>query len=316
MLIRTLPATDLNVSSLCFGTTEVGGALPAAGAETLLDAFVAAGGVFIDTAAVYSNWRPGERSASEKTIGRWMKKRGNRRQLVIATKGAHPDMATMHLPRSSPAEIVADLDDSLRHLQTDVIDLYFLHRDDPARPVEEALETLDRQMKLGKIRYFGCSNWRTDRIAAAQAYARRRGMPGFVANQTWWSLAQADLAHHPDDTVCAMDGAMWQFHQAGGMAVMAYSSQAGGYFQKVLAGQPGQSLYASVENEARSRRVLELAAETGLTVTQVVLGYLLSQPFVTIPVVGCKTLAHLHDTLTAAEVTLTPAQCTWLAPPV
>ena len=96
---------------------------------------------------------------------------------------------------------------------------------------------------------------------------------------------------------------------------MAYSSQAGGYFQKILAGQPGQPLYASAENDARSRRVLALAAETGLTVTQVVLGYLLSQPFVTVPVVGCKTLAHLHDTLTAAEVTLTPEQCAWLAPP-
>jgi aryl-alcohol dehydrogenase-like predicted oxidoreductase len=103
MLNRTLPATDLNVSSLCFGTTDVGGAVPAADAELLLDAFVAAGGVFIDTAAVYSNWRPGERSASEKTIGRWMKKRGNRRRLVIATKGAHPEMADMHAPRSSPA---------------------------------------------------------------------------------------------------------------------------------------------------------------------------------------------------------------------
>lgn len=310
----TLPNTDLVVSSLCLGSTDIGSTISRAGSFHLLDAFVDAGGNFVDTASVYANWLPGERSISEKTIGAWLKQSGKRNQVVIATKGAHPEMTTMHISRMAPADIVGDLDASLRNLQVDTIDFYYLHRDDPRRPVEEVIETLDAQVRLGKIRYFGCSNWRSERIVAAQEYARSCGSLGFSADQMMWSLAEIDTSAFGDPTMVAMDDALWSYHQQSGMATIAYSSQANGFFHKLAGDAAGrhrasqQRIYAGEQNQVLSGRVQQLAQESGLTITQIVLGYLLSQPFTTVPIVGCKTLAHLRDSLTAADVRLTGEQ--------
>jgi aryl-alcohol dehydrogenase-like predicted oxidoreductase len=179
MHVVRIPNTNLDVSSLCLGTGEFGSKLDRAAAWQLLDAFVAAGGNFLDTANVYADWVPGTKSSSEKTIGAWLAQRGNRAQLIIATKGAHPLLASMNVPRCSPADILHDIEQSLGHLQTDVIDLYWLHRDDPARPAGEIIETLAAQVKAGKIRYFGCSNWRVERIAAANSYAATSSLAAF-----------------------------------------------------------------------------------------------------------------------------------------
>lgn len=314
----TLPNTTLTVSRLCLGAADMGGAIDRAGSFELLDAFCAAGGNFIDTAAVYSDWLPGERSISEKTIGAWMQARRNRHEVVIATKGGHYELTTPHLSRCTPSDIVADLESSLRNLRTDVIDLYYLHRDDPTLPVGEIVETIAAQVRLGRIRYFACSNWRTERVIAAQEYAQAQGGSGFVANQMLWSLAHIDAAAFSDPTMYAMDDEMWRYHLESGLAAIPYSSQANGLFHKLAGGHyerlsgMHQRLYAGEENQQRNRRVQQLAAEMDLTITQVVLGYLLSQPFVTVPIVGCKTLAHLHDSLAASEVHLSPDQVWWL----
>ena len=314
MNYRTIPATDLQVSSICLGSTGIGSTIDAADSFALLDFFAAQGGNFIDTAAVYANWLPGERNVSEKTIGRWLKERGAREQIVLATKGAHPELATMDIPRMSRAEIEADLDTSLRNLHTDVIDLYWLHRDDTARPVAEILETMNAQVKAGKIRYFGCSNWRAPRIAEAQRVATAQGMAGFVADQMMWSLAVIDPAGIRDQTTVAMDDELFAYHQASGMAAVAYSSQAGGLFQKLAQGNDAVgSAYPIDANRDRLARIQQVAAETGLSITQIALGYLHAQPFVTVPIVGCRTEEQLRDTLTAGDVMLTPAQVTVLA---
>jgi aryl-alcohol dehydrogenase-like predicted oxidoreductase len=224
----------------------------------------------------------------------------------------------MHIPRMSRTEIVSDLTDSLKSLQTELIDLYWLHRDDPQRPVEDILETMNDQVKAGKIRYFGCSNWRAARIEAAQAYATGHGLQGFAANQPLWSLALVDPAGIKDKTTAAMDEEMHRYHQETGLAAIPYSSQANGLFQRLAQGtreqmsKNAQEMYPAAENRRRFERVKQIAAENSLSVTQVVLGYLQSQPFPTIPIVGCRTLAQLQDSLTAAEVRLTPAQVTYL----
>ncbi len=315
---RTLPNTDLSVSSVCLGTAELGSVVPEADAFRLLDAFVERGGNFLDTAAVYANWIPGERNVSEKTIGRWLRERGNREDVVVATKGAHPDLATMDVPRLSPAEIGADVDASLSHLQVDVIDLYYLHRDDRTRPVEEIMETLHDQVKAGRLRYVACSNWRADRIAAAQAYAAEQGFRGFVADQMLWNVAVVDPSAVSGQGVVVMDEALHRLHAEIGMAAVPFSSQAGGLFQKLASG--GQAMvkqglrltYPLGRNLKRFERIQSVVTETGLTISQVVLGYLLSQPFVTVPIVGCKTQAHLRDTMDAAAVTLTCEQVAYL----
>jgi aryl-alcohol dehydrogenase-like predicted oxidoreductase len=309
----TLPYTDINASAICLGTSNFGATIPQADAFALMDAFVEQGGNFLDTAHVYANWIPTlPKSISEKTIGAWMKARNNRHQIIIGTKGAHPDLATMHIARLAPANIVQDLNESLNHLQTETIDLYWLHRDDPTRPVGEIVETLDAQVKAGKIRAFGCSNWSTVRMKAAWDYANAQGCHGFVANQPMWSLAQPNPAAFGMPGLAAMDAAMFAFHQQSGWAIIPYTSQARGFFHKVAAqGMTGLSerdrqAYWNAENERRATIVQQLAQEYSATPTQIALAYLICQSPPTIPVIGCRTLAHLQDSLGADTISLPP----------
>lgn len=317
MRTTQIPQTDLSPSAICLGSSNFGNGIAPADAYALLDAYVGGGGNFIDTAAVYANWLPGEKNSSEKTIGRWLARNGQRARFVLATKGAHPDLATMQISRMSPAEIVDDLNTSLRNLQTDWLDLYWLHRDDTERPVAEIIDTLHSQVVAGKIRYFGCSNWRVERIAAAQEYAAQRGITGFVANQMRWSLAEIEPVSVGDPTTVAMDEETLAYHRRTGLAAIPYSSQAGGYFQKLAEGreirQNQQKSYGTIENRSRAARLQSLSQETGYSISQLVLGYLINQPFPTIPIVGCRTVAQVEDSMRASDVRLTSEQVAWLA---
>jgi aryl-alcohol dehydrogenase-like predicted oxidoreductase len=300
------------------GSTHIGSGIDEDTAFRLFDAYLEQGGNFIDTAHVYGDWVPGKQGISEKTIGRWSQLRKNRRQLILATKGAHPDLSTMHVARLARADILHDLNGSLENLQTDLIDLYWLHRDDAQRPVEDILETLNDQVKAGKIRYFGCSNWRTARIQAAQAYAAAHGLYGFVGNQMMWSLALADPEGIQDKTMAVMDEEMKRYHLETGLAATPYSSQGNGLFQRMEQGTLAhmdpdiRGMYQVEANRGRFERVKRLAADSGLSVTQVVLGYLLSQPFTSVPIVGCRTVEQLRDSLTAADVRLDADQVRYL----
>jgi aryl-alcohol dehydrogenase-like predicted oxidoreductase len=313
-----IPGTDLISSNICLGTGSMGSGLSTEESFSLLDAFHARGGNFLDSAKVYADWLPIERSISERTIGAWMRTRKNRGEIIVGTKGAHPDLATMHIQRLSPEEIVADLEASLMHLGSDYIDFYWLHRDDPQRPVGEILETLNRQVQAGKIRYFGCSNWRVARIKEAQNYAQAHHFLGFSGNQMFWSLGKVDMDAVPDKTLVAMDAETWEYHRKTNLAAIPYSSQAGGLFNKMANGSlekmdPGiKSMYPTPENETRLRRIKQIMQESNLTIAQVVLGYLLSQPYPTIPIVGCHTHTQLNDSLSASDISLTETQCQFL----
>ena len=309
-----LPNTNLDVSALCLGTSEFGSKLDRATSFQLLDEFVAAGGNFIDTANIYGDWIPGTKSSSEKVIGAWLAERGHRGKLIVATKGAHPLLSSMNVPRSAPHEIVHDINQSLGHLQTDVIDLYWLHRDDTTRPTGEIIETLAEQVKMGKIRYFGCSNWRVDRIASANRYAAAHGLPGFVANQMLWNAAHLDAAALPDKSMVTMEPALYEYHCQTGMAAIPYSSQANGVLHKLAAGNAAALrashtlMYPLVANQRRAVAVDTLAQELGTSFTGVVLGYLQSQPFVTVPIIGARTLTQLQDSLAGDGVWLDEEQ--------
>lgn len=319
MQIVVLPGTDLQVSRVCLGTGSLGTPnLDADASFRLLDAFVAAGGTFLDTAHVYSDWIPGERHRSEKTIGRWLKASGQRERVVIATKGGHPDLSTPLVPRLSPAQIVADLDESLDCLGIDRIDLYWLHRDDPARPVGEMMEALHAQVQAGKIRYLGCSNWQPERIDAARAYARAHSLSPFVASQPFFSLAVPNPGAFPSDHA-VVDAAAESYYSGVGMAVIPYTSQARGFFTKAAAGgldalRPKlRQDFANERTLGRLTRAQELAARLNVSITAIVLAYLTSQPFVTVPIIGPHTLDQLRDCLAFVDLTLTPAQRRYLA---
>jgi aryl-alcohol dehydrogenase-like predicted oxidoreductase len=312
MKTTIIPGTDLTVSALCLGLQNMGCGLSQTQSFALLDRFTERGGTFVDTALVYSNWLPGEKSSSEKTLGRWLKERGSRRRVCIATKGAHPSIGSS-VPRLSRAEIDADASESLSNLHIDCIDYYWLHRDDPARPAEDIIDTMNGLVRAGKIRHFGCSNWKAPRIEAANGYARSSGQAGFTGNQMCWSVAVARPDQMPDRTVVAMDAVLLEYHKRTGLAAIPFSSQARGLFHKLERGGPPSlegawGFYPKEDNLARYQRIREVADETGLSVSQLVLAWLQSQSFPVVPIVGCQSLAQLDDSIRAAGLTVTEAQ--------
>lgn len=312
----TLPHTGLTVSQICLGTVNFGKPLVPAEAFALLDAFVEQGGNFLDTARVYADWLPGGANASESTIGAWQKQRGQRDKLVLATKGGHPRLQTMHISRLSHQDIQSDLEASLKYLQTDVIDLYWLHRDDVRLPVSDILETMNEQVQSGKIRYFGCSNWTVERIRAAMTYAAEHHIAGFVANQPMWSLAEPNREAFPDKTIVMMNAATLAFHHETRMPVIPYTTQARGFFQKLTAGrlkESDQKQYDNVINRARYERVHELSRRHHVTPTAIVLSYLTSRPFPVVPIIGASNLQQLNDSLKDSDVVLSPDELTYLA---
>ncbi len=314
-----LPGTDLSVSPLCLGAMSFGDSLTERESFALLDRFVELGGNFVDTARIYSDWTPGERRRSERILGDWLQARGQRGHIVVATKGAHPFIESLAVPRTAAAEIRDDLAGSLRTLRLDVIDLYWLHRDDPARPVGHFIDLLNGFLREGWIRAFGASNWTAARIEAANAHARATGQQGFIANQPFWNLGCRQARPPKSIGLVKFDAAAWQFHRATGLAVIPYTSQANGFFSKLAlpAGRQPANLAASdyytPPNLAAGQVVVRLAREKGVNPSAIVLAYLWSRPFPVVPIVGCRTVAQLEDSAAALPVRLTPAQLQELA---
>lgn len=246
--------TDLKISPLCLGTVNYDTLLSKEDSKRQLSQFVDMGGNFIDSAHIYGDWEPPVLCRSEKTIGEWIKETGKRDQLVISTKGSHPDWGHMDISRVWPKDIRKDLDESLIYLNTNYIDLYFLHRDDPNVPVSQIIDCLDDVVKAGKIRYYGCSNWGLPRIKEAQAYAKEKGSPGFVCNQLMWSLADINFNNLPDKTFILMDKETHDYHSSSGMNVMAYMSIAKAYFTRRLKGeQLPESVTSVYENNSNDQ---------------------------------------------------------------
>lgn len=173
MNIVNYKGTNLRVSDIALGGGVLGSRISDQASFDILDCFVGNGGTFIDTANVYGRWNPGNLPLSELLIGRWMKQHRLRSKLVVATKGACHALETPNIKRLAPEEIREDLESSLKSLQTDYIDLYYLHADDPKREVGEIIETLNSFVREGKVRYFACSNWSAERMWAAECLRER-----------------------------------------------------------------------------------------------------------------------------------------------
>lgn len=310
MRFAHLSHIPLKASVLCLGCGPFGESVDKESSYHMLDIFLDHGGNFLDTAKIYSDWIPGETSRSEKLLGKWMVERKNRHQIVLATKGAHPELTSMHIPRCSSVEIVADLEASLRHLQTEVIDLYWLHRDDPARPAGEILETLQAQVKAGKIRAYGGSNWSLERIKEAQDYAVEHDIDGFAGVQNFWNLAQVNPGAFADTTMVITDDQLLKYHRMTGLPAVPYTSQANGFFQKMEVGGSDslpehlKKWYLNQVTIQRFDKLQELMKQTGMSTTQLVLGYLLTQPFPVFPIIGPKSPGQLSDCLTAGDITI------------
>ncbi|WP_101911264.1 aldo/keto reductase [Marasmitruncus massiliensis] len=284
-----LSKTELQVTPLCLGTVNYDSTLSKVDAKHQMSQYLELGGNFIDTAHVYGDWNPGLLCRSEHTIGEWFAETGNRQKVVLATKGAHPDWLNMSVPRVKAEDIAKDLDESLHYLQTDYIDLYFLHRDDPSVPVSEIVDCLEDAMKVGKIRYYGCSNWSLERLREANTYAAQTGKQGFICNQLMWSLADINFDNLADKTFVLMDGKTHRYHAENNLNAMAYMSIAKGYFTRKAAGEqlPASvtDVYDSESNFHIFEELIHLAKETDYSINDLSLLYIIAnQAFPAVPI--------------------------------
>lgn len=324
--------TDLNVSRICLGTAGFGDKSDQEKSFEVLDAFVRAGGNFIDTANVYCKWMEGHGNCSEQIIGKWLKDRGAAGKVIVATKGAHYSFEDPSCSRVNRKDICADLDESCRTLGTDVIDFYWLHRDDQEKLVEEIVDILEDLQKEGRIRYFGFSNYRTERLKEIQKCLKERNHPGITAVSNQWSLAGINPGGNtnPDPTLVEFSRKEYKWHCETGTASIPFSSTAMGFFSKLqkmgvpcteevdvpwmqameaqIADLP-ESMKKSYWNETNLRtyqKLLKLQKETGHSLQSLSLAYFFHQPFQTVPVTGVSNLNQLKDAVDACDIDLAP----------
>lgn len=302
---RTLGRSSLQVSPLCFGGNVFGWTADPATSFSLLDAWLDAGFNFVDTADVYSRWAPGHAGGeSETVIGKWLKAGGKRSRVVLATK-VGMDMGDGKVGLK-PAYIRRAVEDSLRRLQTDHIDLYQSHKDDETTPLADTLEAYDALIKAGKVRVIGASNYSTARLAEALAISRAQGLPRYESLQPLYNLYDRS----------GFEGELAALCRKEDVGVISFYALAAGFLtgKYRVAGDESTSARKSTIvrylNE-RGLRILsaldEVAAGIGSTPARVAVAWVLAQPAVTSPIASATSLSQLADLVAATQLKLDPA---------
>jgi len=300
LALPRLGRTDLDVFPLCLGGNVFGWTADEQTSFAVLDAYAAAGGNFVDTADSYAAWVPGnEGGESETIIGRWMADRGNRDELVIATKvGRKPDLKDLR------AETIRKgVEESLRRLQTDRIDLYYAHADDdPSIPLEETLGAFDELVRAGKVRHVAASNYGAPRLAEALDISRREGLAGYVAFQPAYNLVEREYEDGLQ-ALCAEND----------VACVPYFGLAMGFLTgKYRPGGPdvdspragGATKYLDERGVAVLEALDDVAAAHGTSPAAVALAWLREQPTVVAPIASARTTEQLAELLPMADLAL------------
>ncbi|CAL9526214.1 1-deoxyxylulose-5-phosphate synthase YajO [Streptomyces sp. enrichment culture] len=299
--LRKLGSSDLEVFPLSLGGNVFGWTADRDQSFAVLDAYAAAGGNFVDTADVYSAWIEGNSGGeSETIIGEWLKARGNRADVVVATKvSQHPEYQGL-----SAANIKAAADASLRRLGTDHIDLYYTHFDRPEVPVEEIIGALDELVKSGKVRHIAASNISAERLRESLEFSDREGLARYVALQPHYNLVSRET----------YEGELQDVAARAGLAAVPYYALASGFLTgKYRPGTTVDSARASGATKhlhsERGRRVLtaldDIAAAHEAPVATVALAWLAAQPTVAAPIASARTVEQLPALLGVAELRLT-----------
>ncbi|MFG3347962.1 aldo/keto reductase [Streptomyces sp. NPDC048018] len=302
--LRRLGRSDLHVFPLSLGGNVFGWTADEAQSFAVLDAYAAAGGNFVDTADVYSQWAEGnEGGESETVIGRWLASRGNRSDVVVATKvGAHSRYKGL-----GATNIKAAAEESLRRLGTDYIDLYYTHFDDESVPVEEIVTALDQLVKDGKVRAVAASNISPERLRASLDFAEAEGLARYVALQPHYNLVSRDT----------YEGPLLDTAEQGGLAAVPYYGLAAGFLTgkyrpgAAVASARAQGAGRHLETE-RGRKVLAaldaVAAAHDAEQASVALAWLASRPTVAAPIASARTVEQLPALIAATQLKLTDAE--------
>lgn len=309
--------SSLSMSKIILGTDYFGINIPEQTAFALMDQYIALGGNTLDTARIYGKDAGAPNldeaySNSEPIVGRWLKARGCRDKIILVTKGGHHSFQNPAHRRLDRASIDFDIATSLKELDTPYVDVYFLHRDDTNRPVEEIMDTLHTHVVEGRIRALGASNWSVARIKEANDYTAANGKTPFSISQIHWCAAQVPDNLWDDPTIQVMNETEYAGYASLGIPVMAFSSQARGYFSKMMAGevlpQKRMNRYDTPENRRRLENIKALCAETKKPASVLMLSYITSAKIPGGAIVGCSTPAQLEESMSAADFPLTEAQ--------
>jgi aryl-alcohol dehydrogenase-like predicted oxidoreductase len=293
-----LPHTDLKVHPLCLGGNVFGFSADVTNSEAVLDYYFDHGGNFVDTADMYSQWAPGHVGGeSETVIGNWMKKRGNRTKMIIATKVSKLDTR----PGLKPANIAAACDDSLRRLQTDYIDLYYAHQDDPDTPIEETLGAFDSLVKAGKVRYIAASNFTPERLQESLKISKAQGLVSYVASQDQYNLMDREYEKTLMPTLKANGLAQIPFYGlARGFLTGKY--RPGVTVESVRATGVGNS-YANERGWRMLEKLDQIALDKNTSVAAVALAWLRDQPTVATPIASATKLEQVKEIMPVIELT-------------
>jgi aryl-alcohol dehydrogenase-like predicted oxidoreductase len=303
---RRLGPSSISIPPLVFGGNVLGWSADEATSFKLLDQCVEAGLNAIDTADVYSRWVPGHQGGeSETIIGRWLKKRGKRDDVKILTK------CGMEMPGRgkglSPAWIKQAIDDSLKRLQTDYVDLYQAHADDPSTPLADTLGTYGELIKAGKVRAIGASNYTAPRLEEAMETSRKNNLPAYVSLQPHYNLVERPLYEDALEAVC-------QKHKLG---VIPYYSLASGfltgkYRSAADFGKSPRGRGAGKYLEGKGPKVLaaldQIAKDTKSTPAQVSLAWMIARPSITAPIASASKPEQMDDLVKATSLKLSAAQ--------
>ncbi|HYD77000.1 aldo/keto reductase [Ramlibacter sp.] len=303
MQLRTLGLSPLQVSPLCLGGNVFGWTVDERTSFSLLDAWLDAGFNFIDTADTYSRWAPGHVGGeSETVIGKWLAQGGRRDRVVIATK-VGMDMGEGRVGLK-PARIREAVEQSLRRLQVDCIDLYQAHKDDEDTPLEETLEAFGALVKQGKVRAIGASNYSAARLSQALEASRRLGLPRYESLQPLYNLYDRAVFERELQPLCEREriGVISFYALAAGFLTGKYRSEAdaglsarGANTTKKYLNERGLEILAALD---------EVAGRVGCKPGQVAVAWVMAQPGVTAPIASATSLAQLEELVAAARIRL------------
>ena len=292
-----LANSDLTIYPLCLGGNVFGYSADKDNSEAVLSFYADNGGNFIDTADMYSQWAPGHIGGeSETIIGNWMKKRGNRSQMVVASKVSKLDIR----PGLKAENVVAACDDSLRRLQTDYIDLYYAHQDDPDTPIEETLSTFDNLIQSGKVRYIAASNFSAARLQESLDISKKLGLASYVACQDQYNLMDREYERTLRDTV-----------EKNGLSEIPFYGLARGFLSgKYRPGVTVESVrangvansYANERGWSMLEKLDQIAKDRNTSVSAISLAWLRQQKTVSAPIASATKLEQIKELMPVVQL--------------